>query len=415
MNKRLLFKSTCIALLTASYLLIACSQDKSPPPPDMKEQMDRVYQAVAKLSDLSWHPVMFADPANRQEIIGLLNTLKGDFHKVDGKDAKPTHPVFDGFKLSLDILEGQIEDIRLRFEEGSTDYAAWKIKGLSANCVACHSRFNLPAPFALPLPGGDGASTVDSRMQRSIFLFAGRQYAESLSELELIIKSKESSGARLEALKLWLYLQLRVLGQPEVARTGLQLFYEQDTSKTDLPILVSKRKKTKQKICLEQTSVDRSEFATLVHSWIEALDAGEFASPEEALLRHRQSMDSEVSIPTREKMLVVYLGIISLVHKQLDMPIQEAERRHALLLLAWAYKSMPIALFELDREMYMEQCIREYPGSDEAKKCYLLFKEHIEETFSGANGLFLTDSQHRQLAKLRSIAYDLGDTEGDGS
>src|SRR5690606_2331569 len=94
----------------------------------------------------------------------------------------------------------------------------------------------------------------------------------------------------------------------------------------------------------------------------------------------------------------------SILHSFLQTAEGDA-RRQAFFLLALGYQKIPIPSFELFQEMYLEQCIREFPGTVEAKKAYSLLEELIEFESTGSGGLNLDPQDTEKLRELRSLAH----------
>ena len=82
---------------------------------------------------------------------------------------------------------------------------------------------------------------------------------------------------------------------------------------------------------------------------------------------------------------VLLLRGTALLHKALESDSQKPEARsHALYLLGAAYNRLPMFFAESWSDMYLEQCISEFPGTADAKNAFRVMKESITEEFTGS-------------------------------
>ncbi|MDO9181111.1 MAG: hypothetical protein Q7U04_01820, partial [Bacteriovorax sp.] len=54
-------------------------------------------------------------------------------------------------------------------------------------------------------------------------------------------------------------------------------------------------------------------------------------------------------------------------------------------------------------DLYLKDCIRKYPASPYAKKCYQEYSDSIEAGYSGSSGTDIPASERRELLKLKSL------------
>jgi hypothetical protein len=54
-------------------------------------------------------------------------------------------------------------------------------------------------------------------------------------------------------------------------------------------------------------------------------------------------------------------------------------------------------------DLYLKDCIRKYPSSPYAKKCYQEYADSIEAGYSGSSGTDIPAGEKRELNKLKSL------------
>jgi hypothetical protein len=96
----------------------------------------------------------------------------------------------------------------------------------------------------------------------------------------------------------------------------------------------------------------------------------------------------------------------ALIHVALDSgSLKPSERSKALFLLGFAYEQLPLFFAESWTEIYLEQCILEYPGTPDAKAAYRVFRQHIIADSTGSGGTDIPDEVALHLDELRRKAF----------
>ena len=85
--------------------------------------------------------------------------------------------------------------------------------------------------------------------------------------------------------------------------------------------------------------------------------------------------------------------------------ISAEEKREATYLLGLAYSHVNMRFLEPLRDLYFEQCVREFPKTREARECFEMLKDEIEFQSSGSGGVHITDRDTARLETLQKIAY----------
>jgi hypothetical protein len=378
-----LVKKITVSTLGFSLLTTISCQRSSTSSPDLRTDMLDAYSASEKLFPYVWRPSMFNDPSSEKTIQALLDRLASDFHKAEGSGSQ--YAGDPGFTIALTMQQELLTDIRLRFKEGKKDYANWKLRSVTGNCVACHTRYKVRNDFlgAAPLPV---STSYQDQLAAADFLLATRQFdnaAEAYLTLATTVGSVAAGSAgALPALKQWLVIQVRVKNQGKAAASAL----EAAALKLRLP-------ENKQRI---------------IQQWITDLRIplpNDAKSNPLATAARLLGTDTEPTLEESEMMLVPSLRATAVLHNFLESAPAGEERRKAQYLLAFAYARIPIHSFEALRELYLEQCIRENAGTAEAKSAYALYAQLVEEESTGSGGVHLDQETRSKLTELNGIAF----------
>jgi hypothetical protein len=378
------FKSgyLCIALLLIfSGTLAACYKA----PSGVRAKMREAYAETANLFNFVWSPAEFQDPKNEQAISKSLDRLINEFHDVAALSSVAAEE--PGFRVTLSSHERTLKDIRSRFSAGQKEYANWRLRALTANCIACHSRYQAPVDFIGDAPSPN-ANSFEAELAAAEFLVATRQFEKADTALLRLANSvsllPSGSAEAIQALKLWLVVEVRVKNRPAEAEKQLRELLE--------------------------TPERFGHYRASVVSWVEDLQtlaqnnyAG--ADPLNRAAELLRPIAGNTTLEEDESHLVTTLRATTLLHEYLQTKISDKNRREATFLLALAYRHLAIPSMELFQEMYLEQCIREFPGTIEAQKSYSVLQDLVEFQNSGSGGLHLEEKEAQKLKELRNLAF----------
>lgn len=345
-----------------------------------KDNMALVYEAFKHLQKFMYNRDTFLDPANAQEISTQINGLKGGVHRFGMSDNKFKND--PGFASTLKILNQMLDDARLRFNEGKKGYALWRLKTSANYCVACHTRHEVSIDFA----DADIDLSKLNKYEQGEFYLASRQFEKAKNAYIAAVLDPTLPFVRMDALRKWLIIYVRVYPDPQAAIAQIN----------------------KLRPRAKFTRYEEDE----IIGWLESLrrwqNEGELRVPllakAENLLRQGLGMNDPL---TRKKGTVEILRATSLLHRLLEDQSAEAraQRAHALYLLGLAYSELPFFFVNELPELFLEQLIREYPGSDEAKRAFGLYRELMTLGYTGSGGTRVPEDAQAALRELHDLAY----------
>jgi hypothetical protein len=222
-------------------------------------------------------------------------------------------------------------------------------------------------------------------INRARFLLATRQFKAAQEALLEVLKDKKQRLFHDEALRTLLVVAIRIDRNPN---QGRELF-----SKLQADIVLP-----------EEQQRDVDTWIKGFERWSKETTKG---TQDLSLAKAEQLIVTGATkgIDYRQDDVSLIRGT-AMVHDILEGDKVDAEqRKRALYLLGFAYAHIPAYFAESWSEMYLEQCINEYPGTNEAKRAYRIYREHIIDEFTGSSGTNLPAEVELQLETLRKKAY----------
>ena len=380
-KQQLALKAIGFAAVSTFLGLSSCSKS---PNPTITQEMRDTYQVVSQLYGYVWDDAMFDAPSSERKISKMLERLSENFHRIE--ENAPSGLLEPGFNTTVLVQEAYLRDIRSRFDAGSKDYAKWRLRSLSQNCIACHSRYSAPIDFIGVAPPV-GSHSIEAELAAAQFLFATRQFDDASDRL-LSLAGKYSqvesgSADAFRALQLWLAIEVRVKNRYAHGADVLE------------PLLA------KSKFSEDDARSIRIWIADLRRLERIAATAPVDVGTAELLLAPLQEGDS---ISADNAHLPSTLRASAILHQLLIGKPTMAGLEKPTYLLALAYTHMQIQAFEGFDELYLEQCIRSFPGTPEAAQAYALYAGVVELRSSGSGGIHLDDAQVQKLEQLKGLA-----------
>jgi hypothetical protein len=192
--------------------------------------MEGMFEAVRFLLPLSLSDERFEDPASREAILAVLQTLEESGSQLEahgrGREAS--------FSFLSRSLARDSAEIRQRYESGRVAEARFLLHQLTENCVACHSRLPSDSEFPLGQRFVQQANIADLPLDERVNLeMATRQFDRALATYEALFASPETSPTDLDLMGHFdAYLELSIRIRQDASRPARVL--EQFSTRPDL-------------------------------------------------------------------------------------------------------------------------------------------------------------------------------------
>ena len=362
-------------------LLIAVFANAQPITGPMKQ----VYDAFIALQPYLADEGAFNDQENAAKISGLIKELRSNFHSVESFKTKYNRQ--PGFKQNLGVVTDTLGDSFNRFAEGKKDYALWRLRAVSNNCFTCHSSYNVDLKFH-----DDSAPELMNDADKANFYLATRQSDKAKEILLKLIAEPKYEIRRMSTIRKWLVLETRTSQSASAALAFLVKFQESlKTPQSDKDTI--------------------SQWITSLKRWnSEKPPAKKSVASAANLIKHAAKEDGMFLSSVDE---IAFLRATAMLHALLADEVMPPEQRsRALLLLGYSYVKLPLFFIDELPEIYLEQCIDEFPGSDDAKESYRIYKDKIELDFTGSAGTQIPVDIIVRLKELHDKAYDIPRFDG---
>jgi hypothetical protein len=323
----------------------------------------------------------FLDPNNRADVTRIIQDLRAHFHKVEAIPSR--YHSLPGFNENIRNVAELLDDSSRRFSEGKASYAWWRLRKLPTDCFTCHATYKVASHYS-------NAGAIDESLDplnRARFLLATRQFSEARDAFAAVLKSPEYTLYYNEALRSLVLITTRIDRNPAEGAEQLR--------------------------AIARTAALPEEDAREAQQWADELTAWSRENPTKtsgSLQRAEQLIDrgSKISPDTPHNDVALLRGT-AMLHQQLeDGKLPKEQRPRALYLLGFAYTKLPLFFSESWAEMYLERCIREYPGTAIAQKSYRTYREHIVDDYTGTAGTDIPAEIKLYLEELHNKAYGIG-------
>jgi len=342
--------------------------------------MGTVFKAFEELEPYLLSREAFEAPGNQTKILNLLNDLGSGFHQVGSiPSAYQNEP---GFVGTLKLLNDLLADSRNRFVEGKKGYALWRLRNAPNYCVSCHTRYEVPVNFAADNPQ---LATMNA-YQRGEFLLATRQFDQAETAFMEAARTPPEHALRMDALRRWMLIYTRVNPKPVKAIRELSAF--------------------RREVALARH--EREE----IEGWLESLTRWRDESSVEVPTIRRAEHLIQQALAIKEPLagrngMIELLRATALLHRVLEdgRPEALAERARALRLLGVAYNELPFEFVEGLPRLFLEECIREYPNTEDARKAFQLYQHIVSLDYTGSAGTSMPAEVQVELRELYRLAY----------
>jgi hypothetical protein len=350
--------------------------------PAPRPTMHRIFDALAVLLPLSLDEARFADPAQRPAILAQLRVLSDSAAALRAhageRDAS--------FQFLSGSLSRDVEEIRLRYEDGRHAEAAYYLHELTQNCIACHSR--LPRAREFPLASrltenvAIGELPADERARLEV---ATRRFDAALATWEGLMADPKVDPIELDIrgdLVDYLTISLRVERDLPRARKALAAFEE----RPDVPRYLHRH------------------LSGWVNSLRELEDEAK-APPTLELARELVARGNEATAqPGRRENVVYDLLASSVLHRWVDAAKPgDPGLSEAFYLLGLIEGRTTDSYWVPQTEFHLEAAIRADPKGRFAEPAYALLEEYVVIGHGGAGEGLLPDDVRRKLDELADL------------
>lgn len=343
------------------------AQENTPDPAEAQASVfQKMHDFFAALSDLRPYMVSgekFKAPENAQhiesELVFLNNTIKDAAHEP--RLATPT------YRISRQVLQNHVAETLQLFRSGNKDRARWSLNSTLSLCMACHSQVPSPSTTGFIL---DENGVFAKSFERAEWLFVARDFDKALTIYSNTLRSypanKATPSELQAALERKIAIYARVKRNLSEAKTSLQ----GDLRNKDLPVKIQE----------------------IIRSWISSIDqlsSEKWPDPSKATASQITTFAKNYleikGRPIREEnsRAATYMLVSGILYEYLNTHPKTDLAPQILRWLAQCDREIDSRFFFPLVDVYLRQCIVQYPKSSVAPECYQDYEKYARSAYSG--------------------------------
>lgn len=357
--------------------------------PVLAKDMQVLSENLSQLLPLAFSPQEFNDKKNEaviaEKLLSLEETAKSIKHSPMQTMTDPSLNF-----ISYDFRE-QVRHVRESFSEGKKDYARYELIKTSNFCIECHTRTS------------SGPTFTDDNFNNRILKLNPLNRAEYFTATRNFDKAL---GIYLDYFKEPLSGKNTVLQTEKAALQALVITVRfQNSWKKSLQLAqaIQKSPHAPYYLKLSATSWQKD-----IEQWKkdEAAPSKKKSSKKLDLKKAKHWLEISQTRRFEQGALggeVFALRTISRLNAELPTIKSPEARAETFYLLGQSYLASVYSEHTNVGEKYLESCIRSYPKTPWAKRCYQKYEEVIYSSYTGSAGTFLPLTEETKLHELFSL------------
>ncbi len=399
--KMILFLVVQVFILTVFPNCFA--EDIAPEQLEAKAVMNQVYESFIKIVPYIYSDKLVLDHNKHSSEVELVKDLTEISKAFKGAN----HVNFlrsPGFKPSLDTINIHIQETIDSLRSKNKVFVHARLKAMTALCISCHSQLSTAVSknAFITLASHIQRDRFDSDFGFANYLYLVRRFDDAVKYFELTIKksilqSQKAPPGLLSDDKV-------VNGELYTSLRRVLSIYTKISFDSVKAISFLKKYNTNKSIS-HLTRLD-------IDSWIKELEKwgkidtnniksiSDFINKHLAILENSDSSKVKVNTGEHDIALLIASGVLSKYlndHPQSDMTAQ------ILYWLAIAERRLSTTYFFSLSDIYLKECIVQYPASQFAKKCYQEYEENVLFGYSGSGGVDIPPEEKRELDRLKRL------------
>lgn len=352
---------------------------------EVKEVMDQLMEQVFVLKPLIASESNFSDPANAAQISDALNNMVALSKQVNHEERINR----TGFKVSGAILTQQLEAVENVFQSGNKDYALGNLRSTLGVCMSCHTQ--LPA-VSTQFTTLNQSRVLADPFEEAEFLFLIRNFDAAMKLYAEVIQGYPRNKAEKEDLEKALYRQIFYYVRVARDLEGLSIALRRNGENRQLPTQL-------------QSQIDG--FIAAVEA-VQDEDFPQFTAVQGEDLRHyaesrlSEELRGGLSLDAPENVIAA-LQFSSVLYEYLNANPETPLKPDIFYWLSFGERRYLYQSMHSLPDLYLKQCVLDYPDSAVAKQCFAEYEEFITVAFTGSSGTHIPDDITQELDMMRNL------------
>ena len=357
-----------------------------------KQAMNEIFSSFVALIPYAANEMRFNDPRAEEFIKTKLLKLKTAF-----KNAKHLRQIkTPGFQPSFEVVTDHLEQTYENFSTRNKSFARTRLKATAEMCISCHSQ--LPKGKSSTFRNFKSVTRKDffNDYEYGDYLFLIRDYTQATRYYEKEIAARIAKNKALKAihnsknsnyldftieksLKRVLTIYTKVFYRPEKAIN----FLSQYKNNSDIP--------TSMKGDIEDWYQD-------LKAWKKVKFSGNVANEKELTSFIKKHLEETGDDKTADIDYLVGAGVL---YRFANKNPKSDSIPQVLYWLGKIDYNLEHSYFYSLAEVYLKNCVKQYPTSGYAKKCFNQYKDNLEMGFTGTSGTNIPEDELKVLEELK--------------
>lgn len=352
---------------------------------EVKPLMNQMFNEIFTLKPFIVSETAFNDPKNAETIDKSLK------HMIEvSKNINHEKQIRrSGFEVSSKVLSQQLQEVDRIFLAGNKDYSLWMLKSTLSVCMNCHTQVPAASTHLTTMNQGH---ILNNPFEEAEFLFVIRNFDEAMKLYQKSIAGYPENQVPLnnleKALTRQLFYYVRVQRSMEELAKSLDL----DLKNTKLP------KGFRQK--LEDLKIAANKMKKDAYPTFSGSQDAEVRKYVESNLKEELAGHFSINNPERQ---IQFMKISSVLYEYLQANPGTHLKPDILYWLSFCEARYSHQLSYSMPELYLKQCVLEFPKNPVAKKCLTEYQELVTMAYTGTSGTHIPAEVAKELKSMEEL------------
>ena len=356
----------------------------------VKPLMGEMLVELFKLKPYIASEEKYIDPKNHEVID---NSLK----KMVNLSQKINHEMIiqrSGQLVSSDVLTQQLKEAQAVYNNGNMNYSLWILKSTLNVCMSCHTQGPAKSTSFTEM---NKDHVLANPFEEGEFLFVIRSFTDAMKSYEVAIKGYPKN--KVTSLEVEKVVFRQLFYYVRVARNFHELLdaLKEDASNRELPASLQKKIKDLRAAAEEMKNEKYPVFKD---------------SEEDGLRKYvetslKDELGGKFSFYNPAKALN-YLKVSSVLFEYLSKYPGTRLKPDILYWLSFCESHYSRSTFYSLPELYLKQCVLEFPKSPVAKKCLVQYQDLVAIAFTGTKGTHIPEAVASQIKTMQELVKSVG-------
>lgn len=352
---------------------------------EVKPLMNQMFNEIFNLKPYIVSETAFNDPKNAEKIGNSLKHMieisKNVNHEMKIKRS--------GFEISGKVLNQQLRETEMVFRAGNKDYALWMLKSTMSVCMNCHTQVPSVSTHFTTLNQGH---ILTNPFEEAEFLFIIRNFDEAMNLYAQAMQGYPKNVVPVNNLEKTLSRQLFYYVRVRRNMVDLAKVLETNLKNKDLP----KGLRTK----MEGLKAAALKMKADSYPTFTSAQENELRKYVEETLKEELSGNFSFDNPQRT---IQYLKVSSILYEYLENNPGTHLKPDILYWLSFCEARFSHQLSYSMPELYLKQCVVEFPKNPVAKKCLKEYQELVTMAYTGTSGTHMPAEIEKELKVMQDL------------